>query len=301
MRSTAVLTVRPGGLSGLCAVRLSWQEARPQVQVMYLLRFGTAALLTGGVAVLREPGVLLGGLSWLMAMWSVYTFNGVTDVVADRANQSSRPIARGALPADTAMASVYLLSGGALLLAALVSVPQTLLVVAVLAVGWAYSAGPRPGKETMSGFFAGVVLLGLLTFAAGAVSTGRLPADRNTVLFAVAMSAWMGCAGSTKDLSDVVGDRLAGRRTWPVVLGERRARLLIAACVQAVGWSFVVAGVLLRTDLVLAPVTVLAGAIVVAVALVNPPNARTHPRRPYRIFMTTQYVAHLVAMGEIVL
>jgi len=83
---------RSGPLAFVRSLSLCLVEARPVVQVIFLARFVCAALpgpFSGRVA--------LGAVSWLFAVLAVYLANGVTDIVEDRHNGSTRPIASGAL------------------------------------------------------------------------------------------------------------------------------------------------------------------------------------------------------------
>jgi 4-hydroxybenzoate polyprenyltransferase len=115
------------------------------------------------------------------------------------------------------------------------------------------------------------------------------------LVFGIAMSGWMGLAGWTKDLSDTTGDRLAGRRTLPVLLGEWRARVVMAAAASLVGWTFVLLSAGLAGDLLPVAVVVCVGSAVLALVATTPlgQGDRAAKRRPYRVFMVTQYATHL--------
>jgi 4-hydroxybenzoate polyprenyltransferase len=280
-------------------LRLCWQEARPVVQLNFLLRFLAGAALGHAEGVVVPVGPLVvAAASWLAAIWAIYLLNGVADIVEDRANGSTRPIARGALPRRAAAVLVRLFAAAALLLGVFVSAVHVLLVVLLLAVGWAYSMGPRPLKANQTGFVLAVFTLGALTYLAGSCAVDTRMPGNSLVLFGVAMSTWMGLGGSTKDLSDVEGDQLAGRRTLPVLLGERRARVVNALASAAVGWPFVACCVLWSSWLLPAALVVCAGsAVLAALALTSLGDGDRHrKRRPYRAFMTTQYLAHLTLL-----
>lgn len=281
-------------------MRLSWIEARPVVQLIFQLRFVTGAVLGGATALsgLFSPSFVLPALGWLLATWAVYLVNGVADIVEDRENSSRRPIARGRLPRRAAATVCYTLALLAFTCCALVGARMAVLVTLFLAVGWAYSTGPRPLKRTMVGFTASVTTLGLLTYLAGASAMGG---QWNGPLFVhgIAMSLWMGLVGSTKDLSDTSGDRLAGRRTLPVMFGERRARLLMATNASAVGWVYLATAALTTTSLLPVATIVCAGSVVVTFVLFSPLGRgdRDMSRRPYRAFMVTQYSAHVALLS----
>src|SRR4051794_32596526 len=79
---------------GLCII-----EARPIVIGIYGIRFAVAYALAMSTAPPQEdswrPPLAL--ISWLLTTASIYLFDGVSDIVEDRINGSTRPIARGTL------------------------------------------------------------------------------------------------------------------------------------------------------------------------------------------------------------
>lgn len=284
-------------------LRLCWKEARPVVQGIFALRFCCAALLadhhTNGAVWPRVVAVLG---CWVAATWAIYLLNGVADVVEDRENGSERPIARGILPVDFAKSVVVGLSAGAIGFAALISPVVCLLVALHLAAGIAYSTGPRPLKGNVPGFFGAVVALGGLTYLCGWYASGATEIGAPLLLFGGAMSLWMGFGGATKDLSDVAGDRLAGRRTLPVVLGDRAARIAMAIGASAVGWGFLIAAVRWAPSVAPVGFVVCAGSVALAVVVSSNVSRgeRFRRRRPYRTFMITQYTAHLTLLVSLI-
>lgn len=279
-------------------IRLAWLEARPVVQLMFQLRFATGAAIAGGLTMSRS--LLLGALAWLCASWHIYLLNGLCDQVEDRRNGSGRPLADGRLPVAAARRIAWALAALALVVAVAVSPLFCVLVVVFLALGFVYSAGPRPQKAVVWGFVAVVTGGGLTTYVAGWVAGGgRLSPE--LVVVAITMSLWMALAGTTKDLSDVEGDRLAGRRTLPVLFGDRIARRIMALLTLGVaGWAL--ASALWWAPELLAAVVVLAsGAVTVAVSVLQAPSTtdRRRQRRPYRLFMLSQLATHVVVLAGI--
>jgi 4-hydroxybenzoate polyprenyltransferase len=282
-------------------LRLVWQEARPVVQLVFLLRFLTGLCLADRQGRLSWS-ILAAAGSWLCVTTSIYVLNGISDVSGDRANGSTRPIASGQLPVPTALWAVAALAIVGVALSVPVRGPAALLAVLMLGLGWAYSMARRPLKNSMPGFMTVVTAGGLLTYLAGFASVDhRL--NRELVVFGLAMSLWMGLGGSTKDLPDAEGDRIAGRRTWPVVLGERNARLAMAASALMVGSSFVLAALHVARNLISCGAVVLAGSIILTVTVTTSLSGRNRAtrRRPYRIFMATQYLTHLTLLGGLTL
>ncbi|SBT42877.1 UbiA family prenyltransferase [Micromonospora auratinigra] len=275
------------------------REARIAVQVIFLGRFlcGAALSSTG----LRVPTgrLALGGLVWAAAILYVYLLNGVTDVAEDRVNRSARPIASGRLKVTEAAQ----IADGSALLALLGSLAlgwwMIALTALVLALGYAYSVPPLALKRWSAA--AGLVTLvaGLITYAAGAVAADGRPGTALLVL-AAAMSAWMALVGAqAKDLSDIDGDRAAGRRTVAVRRGEQWARRMVAGNALGVGGGFLVVALAVAPPLRWPAAVVLAGAVVLAACVLggHSRGSRQRRRRPYRIFMVTQYAAHAAVVA----
>lgn len=263
------------------------REARPVVQVVFLMRLIAA---TGLPSHPTAPALIV-IVGWLPLVVAVYVFNGVTDVSSDRANGSNRPIASGRLTVNAAIRWCMVSSLVGLALCWLVDPRVLILGVVLLVVGWAYSDGPSL-KNRPIGFGVIVGVGAALTYLAGWFASPDRNAGSLPVLLVVA--GWVGLCCASKDFSDVEGDRLAGRRTWPVLLGQRGAAYLLASVAVSGGIAALVGSVLARVAV--APAAVLmAGSILLAVVGVESAARaeRTVRRRPYRAFMATQYAANL--------
>lgn len=269
-------------------------EARPSVLGIYTMRFLVAATLT--VLAARDVPTPWWRLPLALAVWlcvagSVYLFDGVTDVVGDRVNGSRRPIARGTLPVPVAAAVAVGWAGLAVTGAALIGWVYLGLAGLALLLGWAYSAPPLRLKRWTSAAGGTVILAGLLTFAAGAVAAGA-SAPTTLLVFAVAMSCWMGFVGAlAKDLSDIDGDAVTGRRSWAVVHGLPAASRRLSGNALLVAAGFGAAAAAVDRVLLWPATVVLVGAVAIVAACTDRRPGRS-TRHPYRIFMTTQYVAH---------
>ncbi|WP_369137346.1 UbiA family prenyltransferase [Modestobacter versicolor] len=275
--------------------RLLWAETRPVVQTIFAVRYWVGAVVVLAADGAFGPATVLGAAGWLLLTMSTYLVNGVSDLTADRANGSTRPLAQGLVGASGAVRVAWALAVGGLVLTALTgTVALVLCAVAMGVLGWAYSVGPRPLKCSVGGTALASAGGGLLTYLAGAAAAGAAPAAPHLAVF-VLLALWMAVAGATKDLGDRAGDQAAGRRTLPVVAGHRAATQLIAAGCLLLGLVTVV--VADTWPEVLLPALVLgAGAVVVAVLAVRSAEdaPRAAVRRPYRAFMVTQYAVNPV-------
>jgi 4-hydroxybenzoate polyprenyltransferase len=275
-------------------LHLAFVEARPVVQLIYTMRFLAAfALVSAHTPPARWWCLPVALSTWLCASTCAYLFDGVMDVVEDRINGSTRPIASGRLPRRTAAAITTLLALGALAGAAVLGGPYLYLVPLMLALGFAYSAPPVRLKRWSSTSGATVLVAGMLTFAAGGATSGRLPESPTLALFALAMSSWMGLVGAVaKDFTDVSGDQAVGRRTLAVVRGVRHAARRLSGNAAGVAVVFLIAAIRFSHALLGPAVAVLIGAIAVTVTSRPQPSGR----RPYRAFMVTQYAAHVAVL-----
>lgn len=283
--------------AAVSTARLTLIEARPVVLVVFTLRFCVGGLLASVAQPLNTWLAVAGHLSWVAAVWAVYLLNGATDRDEDRANCSTRPIASWLLSSKLALQLCAALASIALLLAAVVSLLFLALTSLLLVLGLVYSAGPRPAKRhgalalliASSGVF--------LTYLAGAAAYAEnLTID--VLVFAAVMSLWTLAVASTKDFGDMEGDAGAGRRTLPIVLGLRAAGAVtaVAAALVTVLASVAVFAIPALWPLALVPPA--AAALCVRLAAVTTSAGRREVRRPYRVFMVSQYAVNgLAAMS----
>jgi 4-hydroxybenzoate polyprenyltransferase len=284
----------PQGAAVPASLRHPWtlpllvlEEARYPVLAVFVLRIAAASHL------LTHPGwnAAAVGIAWLALTTSAYVFNGISDRASDRANGSRRPIASGRLGVRTAYTASALLAAFGLAVCCLVGLWQGIAGVVSLFLGWAYSAGPCLKRSSLL-CGATVATTTSLTFLVGTLSV-HAPA-RISVAF-VLWAAWVGVASPAKDLSDVSGDRLAGRRTLAVRLGHVGAARVVA--VTSVGWAviFGVAATILAPRFLPVALVAIVGTLLMAAALlkVRPEQDRAELRRPYRFLMLTQFAVTL--------
>lgn len=262
------------------------------VQGIFLLRFVTAASLSGSVA---NPLLWAAAATWTCVTWAIYLLNGITDVEEDKINRSKRPIASGELGLPAAIAVVGGLASGGLAAGAALGLPVWA-AAALLCLGWAYSAPPLRLKRWPAGLAAVGILAGLLTYYAGYESNGSARGEYALWTFAGAMALWMGLVGQTKDLPDVEGDRRAGRRSLPVVLGAGPTRMILSALAVSIGGGFLLATTWFVPEILASAVVVCVGAVAVTGATFGVWLSRWGERAPYQTFMCTQYGAHLAVI-----
>lgn len=200
-------------------------------------------VVSAGVPVLSRWSFLIAGvaLAGPLVCGTSQAVNDWFDRHVDAINEPDRPIPSGRIAGQWGLAIALAGSALSLLVAALTGPWVLAATMLGLACAWAYSAPPLRLKT--SGWIGpGVVALsyeGLSWFTGAAVMAGALPGPR--VLAVLALYS-LGAHGimTLNDFKAVVGDRMTGLRSLPVVLGERRAALL-ASAVMAVPQGLVAA------------------------------------------------------------
>ena len=279
--------------------RLCFLEARPAVQGIFLLRFLAGASFAGpffarGV----NLSLWVGAALWVCATLAVYILNGVMDVEEDRINASSRPIARGKLP----VAQAAWVTAGLGVLSAVGSFALGRLmvwsVVVFLALGWLYSGPPLYLKRSPTGWAILGIMAALITYNAGRIAEGGGGDVHSFLVFATVMALWLGIVSQTKDLSDIEGDKQAGRRSGPVVWGENAARLVFSGVALFLGGSYILAAALFAPSLLIPAFVLASGAVAVAIITLGPWSRgdKSRRRRSYKAFMLTQYSANLAVI-----
>lgn len=291
---SSVVQPHRGALAACAAlVGLAFLEGRPVVIGVFALRFVVGTLLVAD-AQWTSPMLWAAATSWLLAVWAVYLINGISDIEGDRLNGSSRPLATGRLGTRPATAFAVALLALSLLMATLFPNPFLLAVVAFVCLGLVYSLGPWAAKKAGVAALAVAAAGVFLTYLAAAhVVADAVPAS--AFAFATVASSWIVVVGHTKDFGDVAGDEAEGRRTLPVILGEERARAVVAIGTGIVAAAALVLGVIvgqLRALLVLG----VAGPIVIVFVLVAGGGDRGREKRPYRSFMAGQYALNVAAL-----
>jgi 4-hydroxybenzoate polyprenyltransferase len=282
------------------------EESRPTVLGIQLIRLTVGAALavqiTGHWLPLRAG---ISAISWELAIFWTYLLNGVMDIQEDRANGSRRPIASGALASPVAVRCALGAAVLSLTCAGLLGLPTTCTVLLMLVIGWQYSAPPLILKRGSVGTAAVGAALGFLAYLDGFLSqagTTRLYPGPVPLIFALTMSAWMAFVGTpAKDLPDMQGDAVAGRRSLTLAWGEAVTRRVLAIAAVTIAIAFSLASIF-RPPLLSWPAAALvigaAGITLVSLSRISE-GGRSRRRMPYQIFMLTQYAANVFMLAAI--
>ncbi|HUY54131.1 MAG TPA: UbiA family prenyltransferase [Candidatus Nanopelagicaceae bacterium] len=179
----------------------------------------SAARQSAGPPVGWRHRLLLATSAMFLAQISTGSLNDFFDRASDELHQPYKPIPRRDLTAAQALAFSLSTGAGSLLLAARCGRPALKTMAFGLASGWAYDAGLDRRPESWLPFLTGIATVPWL----GPVAVGvEVPRPWFTVAIGGALGVGLHLANGGPDIER---DRLAGRRSLPVLLGPRRTRL----------------------------------------------------------------------------
>lgn len=213
---------------------VSWELARPFTLIAPALGMFTGSVIALGafppvpLTPWTATKIALGTLMAAVLNAASNTLNQVTDLEADRINKPGRPIPSGRVTTGEALRLAGWLYVAAFLLATLVGPQCTLLAGTAAVLTVMYSAPPFRLKAIP--YLANAVIAlprGVLLKVAGwscVRDFGRTEPWAIGLVFGLFLLG----ATTTKDFADIRGDREAGFRTLPVILGPTRAAWLTA-------------------------------------------------------------------------
>jgi DNA-binding NarL/FixJ family response regulator len=290
-RPPEVRATRPAALLIACLA-----GAQPVAQGMFALRYVAGVLLAGPAARAAElrSGMrcsVTGLVVWLLATCAVYLFSGSSESQPD----GSRPPAtggsasRGHALGVAGAAGVMALAGSTAL-----GWRMELLVGLTLTLGYFYSAQPFVLKRYPAGVVGFAILCGSATYLAGCFSVdGHL--DAREVVFPVAMSLWGLVGYGIRDLPRA--GQCASAGDVPAVREAGRGHTVVAGVALAVAGGYLAMEFTQSILAAIPAIVVAAGtAVLVRSLLARKPRADCHRRLPYRIFLVTQYAAHLALL-----
>lgn len=191
-----------------------------------------------------QKTVPLPAISLLIAV-GMYILNDLVDADLDKANGKKRPIPSGLVSKRQAWIFILMTNGTALALAlASLNVVTMIIVAPMLAIGIMYSA-PKIAlmnrfiikTMSISIFYVLCALLGITSGYGADLAFGNpiMPIHAMTML-----GIMIFISSTLNDLGDVEGDRAAGRRTIPIVLGGKntiRVMMSLAASMAITSWA----------------------------------------------------------------
>jgi geranylgeranylglycerol-phosphate geranylgeranyltransferase len=175
----------------------------------------------------------------------MFVLNDLVDADLDRANGKNRPIPSGLVSKRQTWTFILLTNGIALLLSVLTfNLVSILIVTMMLVIGIVYSA---PKIALMKRFVIKTVTIAIyysLCALLGMTSIyGLNVVMDNPIVLAHGLSMlviMIVISSMLNDLGDVAGDRAAGRRTVPIVIGKDstiKLSMILALCMLPVTWT----------------------------------------------------------------
>ncbi len=211
----------------------------------------------------------------LMITVGMFILNDLVDADLDKANSKNRPIPSGVVSKKQAWSFIILTNGAAVAMLMLtVTLASTIIVMPMILIGILYSMPKKIAfmnrfllkNISIAVFYMLCIMLGI------SASYGINLAINNPVMpiHMMAVSGIMIFVGSiVNDLGDVKGDRAAGRRTIPIVLGgENTTKMLIIllGSMPAISWMLYGTYVELDAKSMITPIAV---TIVASLALLR--------------------------------
>lgn len=217
----------------------------------------------------------------LMITVGMFILNDLVDADLDKVNLKNRPIPSGLVSKKQAWTFIMLTNGAALgILISTLPIASAIFVMPMMLIGILYSMPKR--IALMKRFVIkniAIALFYMLCSMFGITSSYGIELAINNpivTIHTITMSGIMIFVGSTiNDLGDIKGDKAAGRRTIPIVLGgENTVKMLIILSVSMPAISWMLYATFVEHDSISTMMTPIAVTIVASLALLRMNNIR---------------------------
>lgn len=240
----------------------------------------------------------------LLTTAGIYIMNDLVDVNLDKANGKKRPLSSGLVSKRQARVFVSCTFVAAVLLILFTFRPISLVIIlSMLAIGIAYSA---PKIALMKRFViktVSIVIFYVLCALLGLTSAYNLdPALENPVLVGnvlLTLAIMVFISSTLNDMGDVGGDRDAGRRTIPMVIGNNNTinlTMVLSAIILVETWGFYGAAMILGDGNPVTPVTTSIIALIILMTLRNMRKKIHNPefvRSQHKMLFPLQMAMHV--------
>lgn len=212
-----------------------WELARPFTLLAPALGFVSGGIIayctkdTPGSALGAAFWITLGALSAALLNVASNTINQIFDLEIDRINKPERPMPSGRIGKFRAWVFALLCYAGSFLLAFLMPTMQFFWIVVVTAfITYAYSGPPfRTKRFAWLANLTMAIPRGCLIIVAGWSALADIWNPEPWFVGGI-LGLFVFGAATTKDFSDIEGDKANGVRTLPIIYGVRDAVYLIA-------------------------------------------------------------------------
>jgi geranylgeranylglycerol-phosphate geranylgeranyltransferase len=217
----------------------------------------------------------------LMITVGMYILNDLVDADLDKANSKNRPIPSGLVSKKQAWSFIILTNGAALgMLIITLDLASIVLVVLMMLTGILYSTTKIALMNRFVLKNIAIAFFYMLCTMLGITSSYGIDLAINNPIVPIHVVAVSGimifCCSIINDLGDTKGDKAAGRRTIPIVLGgENTIKLLIILLSSIPAISWMLYGTFVEHDTMsisMSIMTPIAVTIVVSLALLRMTN-----------------------------
>lgn len=232
-----------------------------KLKVLSKSLLSTRSFLYMAIAVM---GVVIGGggfFSGLLAvacalfLWQIaVSINQVTDVSEDSISKRDNPVVSAAISQQGMLSIALGYYGLAFLFAASIGYLAIVLTAASLCISILYSAPPIRLKRYPFVASSAIAIFALIVFSLGFYSGS--PTREFPTSVALAILICYNLAINTKDLKDYEGDKNSGVLTIPVLLGQKRGRIVIGALDLA---AYLAVPFILKIPLLILPALIFGG------------------------------------------
>jgi geranylgeranylglycerol-phosphate geranylgeranyltransferase len=217
----------------------------------------------------------------LMITVGMFILNDLVDADLDKVNLKNRPIPSGLVSKKQAWTFIMLTNGAALgILISTLPIASAIFVMPMMLIGILYS---MPKRIALMNRFVikniAIALFYMLCSMLGITSSYGIELAINNpivTIHTITMSGIMIFVGSTiNDLGDIKGDKAAGRRTIPIVLGGgNTVKMLIILSVSMPAISWMLYATFVEHDSISTMMTPIAVTVVASLALLRMTNIR---------------------------
>jgi geranylgeranylglycerol-phosphate geranylgeranyltransferase len=221
------------------SLRIYWEFARPFTLLMPAVVMIAGGLVAWGAAPRFQSdwahtaggvwfGIMLGAVMAAVMNAGSNGLNQIYDLEIDRINKPSRPLPSGRLTLGQAWGFTWVTIAAGLVMAWIVNRQCLAMAVVATALTACYSVPPaRTKRWGLLASFTVAIPRGFLLPVAG-WSTVKTVGVAEPWLLCVPLGLFIFGATSTKDFSDIPGDRAGGCYTLPVKYGVRKTAIIIA-------------------------------------------------------------------------
>ncbi|MCJ7645579.1 UbiA family prenyltransferase [bacterium] len=219
----------------LAKLKIYWELMRP-----FTLLAPTVGFISGGLIAIGASSrvastsvhlypIILGAISAALLNAASNVVNQYFDIGIDRINKPNRPLPSGRISLKESRLLSILLYSFSFFLAYLVPNKQFITIVLITAsITYAYSAPPlRTKRWVIPANLTIAIPRGCLLIVAGWTAV-RSFYDFEPWFIGSIFALYLLGAASTKDFSDIKGDKMYGCNTLPIILGAKKAAITIA-------------------------------------------------------------------------